>query len=121
MTDTDTDRWVKDTLISHTKVHERILNKLEAGEQRMGRIEESLTTVVEATQDCSIVKLDVQHLKKADDLRKREEQLHVKQELDAMKAQKAIWGQRFWELFVKALPFILVGAMFIYSQIKTQL
>jgi len=120
-TDTDTDRWVKDTLLSHTEVHSRILNKLEQGEDRMARIEKGMGCVVEATQALPALKIDVTQLKKAEELRKKEEEFNLRNQLETLEARQAMWGQRFWELFVKSLPFLLLGAMFIYSHVKDQL
>lgn len=117
----DTDIWVKDQLVSQAKTQTKIMGKLDAGNERMERIEESLTTVVEATCEFQPMKIDVEQLKKAEELRVKEERLKLEEELKSLKKNKAMWGERAWGLFVSALPYIIIASAFIYTQIKDQL
>lgn len=117
----ETDTWVKDQLISQAVTQTEIIGKLDDGARRMDELHDSLNTVIDATVGFDAVKIDVNQLKKAEELRLKEERLKVTQELESFKEKQAMWRGRFWELFVKALPFILVAIMFLYSQIKDQL
>ena len=118
MPEQGTDRWVKDTLLQHTQVHAKILNKLEQGEDRMERIEASLGTVVEATAEFQPLKVDVAQLKKAEELRKKEAELNLRNQIESLEAQKNKWAERAWELFKMSLPWIALAVIWITTQMS---
>jgi len=115
----ETDSWVKDQLLSQAQAQTEILTKLSVGHERMEKIDNKLNNVLEATQGFETLKIDVDQLKKAEDLREKAEQLKVEEELRELKEEnkekQAVWGDRLWSLFIACLPYIIILIGFIYT------
>lgn len=119
MKDDETIKWIRDEMVQSREGQATIIAKLEAGETRMMTIEKNLDTVMDSTRQFPALKIDVDTLKRVEEERKIKKVKQLEKELAKKEQIQTKWKDRFYDLFIKALPYLLIASMYLYTQISS--